>query len=62
LPFIAAALIYQDVYYLVRCAGIVTLVNPATGQLLKQGRAPEALSAYYASPVAADGKVFLASE
>jgi outer membrane protein assembly factor BamB len=46
---------------MVRDGGIITSLNPATGQLLKQGRSPEALGEYYASPVAADGKVFLAS-
>jgi outer membrane protein assembly factor BamB len=46
---------------MVRDGGIITSLNPATGQLLKQGRSPGALGEYYASPVAADGKVFLAS-
>jgi outer membrane protein assembly factor BamB len=61
LPYIPAPLVYRDVYYMVRDGGIVTSLNPATGQLLKQGRSPGALGEYYASPVAADGKVFLAS-
>jgi len=61
LPFIPAPLVYRDVYYMVRDGGIITSLNPATGQLLKQGRSPGALGEYYASPVAADGKVFLAS-
>jgi outer membrane protein assembly factor BamB len=61
LPFIPAPLVYRDVYYMVRDGGIVTSLNPATGQLLKQGRTPGALGEYYASPVAADGKLFLAS-
>jgi hypothetical protein len=61
LPFIPAPLVYRDVYYMVRDGGIITSVNPATGQLLKQGRSPGALGEYFASPVAADGKVFLAS-
>ncbi len=62
LPYIPAPLVYQDVYYMVRSGGIVTSLNPATGGLLKQGRSREALGEYYASPVAADGKVFLASD
>jgi outer membrane protein assembly factor BamB len=61
LPFIPAPLVYRDVYYMVRDGGIITSLNPATGQLLKQGRSPGALGEYYASPVAADGKVYLAS-
>ena len=60
LSFIPAPLLYRDVYYMVRDGGIITSLNPATGELLKQGRSP-ALGEYYASPVAADGKLFLSS-
>jgi outer membrane protein assembly factor BamB len=61
IPYIPAPILYQDVYYLVKTGGIITSLDPATGQLLKQGRSPSALGEYYASPVAADGKVFLAN-
>src|ERR1051326_3001765 len=61
LPYIPAPLIYRDVFYMVKDGGIITSLNPATGELLKEGRTSEALGEYYASPVAADGKVFLAS-
>jgi hypothetical protein len=62
LPYIPAPLVYQNVYYMVRTGGIITSLNPETGELLKEGRSREALGEYYASPVAADGKVYLASE
>ena len=61
LPYIPAPLIYQGVVYLVKTGGIVTSLDPATGRPLKVGRSPEALGEYYASPVAADGKIFLAN-
>ena len=61
LPFIPAPLIYQDVVYMVRSGGIITSLNVATGAMLKEGRTREALGEYEASPIAADGKVFLAS-
>ncbi|MBX3276451.1 MAG: PQQ-binding-like beta-propeller repeat protein [Acidobacteria bacterium] len=61
IPYIPAPLLYQDVYYMVKTGGIITSLDPATGRMLKQGRSPNALGEYYASPVAADGKVFLAS-
>jgi outer membrane protein assembly factor BamB len=61
LPYIPAPLVYNDVYYMVRDGGIVTSLDVATGKLLKEGRTKEALGEYYASPVAADNKVFLAS-
>jgi hypothetical protein len=61
LPYIPAPLVYRGVFYMVKDGGIVSSLDPETGKLLKQGRSPEALGEYYASPVAADGKVFLAS-
>ena len=61
LPFIPAPLVYKDVFYMVRDGGVVTSLDLATGHLLKEGRSREALGEYYASPIAADNKVFLAS-
>jgi outer membrane protein assembly factor BamB len=61
LPYIPAPLLYGDLFYMVRDGGIITAVDPATGELVKEGRNREALGEYQASPVAADGKVYLAS-
>jgi outer membrane protein assembly factor BamB len=60
-PNIPAPLVYGDVMYLMKESGIVSSVNPATGEVFKTGRTPEALEEYFASPVAADGKVFMVS-
>jgi outer membrane protein assembly factor BamB len=60
-PNIPAPLIYHGVMYLMKEGGIVTSLNPSSGQVLKMGRTPDALEDYYASPVAADGKIFLVS-
>jgi hypothetical protein len=60
-PYIPAPLLYQGVYYMVKTGGIVTALDPATGTLLKEGRATGALGEYYASPVAADGRVYVAN-
>ena len=60
-PSIPAPLIYRGVMYLMKEGGIVSTLDPANGQVLKQGRTPAALEDYYASPVAADGKIFLVS-
>jgi outer membrane protein assembly factor BamB len=60
-PYIPAPLLYQGVYYMVKTGGIVTTLDPATGTLLKEGRATGALGEYYASPVAADGRVYVAN-
>jgi outer membrane protein assembly factor BamB len=61
IPYIPAPLLYQGVYYMVKTGGIITSLEPATGRILKQGRSSGAVGEYYASPVAADGKVFLAN-
>jgi len=60
-PSIPAPLVYQGVMYLMKEGGIVSSLDPASGQVLKMGRTPDALEDYYASPVAADGKIFLVS-
>jgi outer membrane protein assembly factor BamB len=59
IPYIPAPLLYQGVYYMVKTGGIITSLDPASGRILKEGRSPGALGEYYASPVAAEGKVFL---
>ena len=62
LPEVASPILYRGVLYLVRNGGIVTALDPASGQVLKQGRLREALDGYYASPVAGDGKVYMVSD
>lgn len=61
LPYIPAPLLYQNVLYMVKDGGIITSLDVVTGRPLKEGRSPNALGEYHASPVAADGKVFLAN-
>jgi outer membrane protein assembly factor BamB len=41
---------------------IVTALHPETGMEFGQGRLKGAIDHYYASPVAADGKIFMSSE
>ena len=60
-PNIPSPLIYREVMYLMKEGGIVTSINPATGEVLKMGRTPEALEDYSASPVAGDGKIYMVS-
>jgi outer membrane protein assembly factor BamB len=48
--------------YLIKEGGILTALDPKTGAILKQERLTGALDEYYASPVGAAGKVFLASQ
>jgi len=62
LPNVPSPVLYRNVLYLMKEGGILTALDAATGALLKQGRIPGALDFYYSSPVAADGKIFTASQ
>ena len=59
---VPSPLLYGGVLYIVRNGGILTSFDPETGAVLKVGRVQGALGGYSASPVAAEGKLFLASE
>ncbi|HUP24508.1 MAG TPA: PQQ-binding-like beta-propeller repeat protein [Thermoanaerobaculia bacterium] len=61
LPWIATPILYRDVLFLVRDGGILTSYDPHTGKVLKRGRIEGALDGFSPSPVAADGKLYLAS-
>jgi len=62
LPNVPSPLLYQGVLYTLKEGGIFSSFDPKTGQVLKQGRLQGALGTYYSSPVAADGKIYLANE
>lgn len=61
-PQLPSPLLYGGVLYMINDNGIVTVLNPETGALIKQGRLTGALGAHFSSPVAADGHVFFTSE
>jgi outer membrane protein assembly factor BamB len=61
-PQLPSPLVYQGVLYMVNEGGIVTTLNPETGEVLKQGRLTGALGAYFASPIAGDGHIYFTSE
>jgi outer membrane protein assembly factor BamB len=61
LPNATSPLLYRGVIYMVKDGGVLTAVNPATGEALKQVRLKNAIDEYYASPAGADGKVWMVS-
>ena len=61
-PQLPSPLVYNDILYMVNDGGVVTSFNPETGEVISQGRLKGAVDQYYASPVAADGKIFMLSE
>jgi outer membrane protein assembly factor BamB len=58
IPQLPSTLLYRGVIYMINDGGILTTIDPVNGQPYKQGRLRGAVDKYYASPVAADGKVF----
>jgi outer membrane protein assembly factor BamB len=61
-PIVSSPLLYENILYTIKDGGILTSLDPATGKVLKSARVRDAIDNYYASPVAADGKIYLASE
>lgn len=59
-PYIPSPLIHDGVFYMVK-DGILTSLDPATGKQLKRGRLSDGSPKVYASPIAADGKLFIAT-
>lgn len=62
LPNIPSPVLYRGVLYVLKEGGILTAYNPADGAILKQGRVEGALDAYFASPIASDGKIITAAK
>ncbi len=63
IPQLPSPLLYEHTLYMVNDAGgLVTTLNPDTGALIQQGRLKLPSDRFYASPVAGDGKIFIASE
>ncbi len=61
LPYVPSPLLYEGRLYLVRDQGQMTSLEPKTGEpVYAQERLP-AGGNYYASPVAADGRIYVAS-
>lgn len=58
LPNVPSPLLYQGVLYLCKESGILTALDAKTGKVLKQARITGALGDYFASPIAADGRLF----
>ena len=61
-PQVPSTVLYHGVLFMVNDSGILISFDPATGAVLKQGRLKGAIDKYFASPIAADGRVFLVSQ
>lgn len=61
-PFCASPLCVGDVVFVVQDGGVLATLNARDGKVVRRDRLDGAGGAYYASPVAGDGKVYLVSE
>ncbi len=61
-PQVPSTLLYRGVLFMVNDSGILISFDPATGNVIKQGRLQGAIDKYFASPVGAAGKVWLVSQ
>ena len=60
-PEVATPLYYQGLLYLFKSGGIVTVVDPVSGEIANQGRIREAIGEYWSSPVATAGRIYVAN-
>lgn len=61
IPQLPSPLIYRGVLYMINEGGVLTTLDALTGKLYKQARLRGEADRYYASPVAADGKIYITS-
>jgi outer membrane protein assembly factor BamB len=61
IPEVPSPLLYRNRLYYVKNGGVLTCRDPQTGKALFEERL-DAPGGYYASPVAADGKIYTASD
>jgi outer membrane protein assembly factor BamB len=47
---------------LIKEGGMLTSIDPLTGEVFKRGRLPGASDQFFASPVAGEGKLYLSSQ
>ncbi len=62
LPNVPSPLVYRGVLYTLKEGGILSSYDIKTGAIVKQARISGALGEYFASPIAADGKIYTVSE
>jgi outer membrane protein assembly factor BamB len=61
LPYVPTPVFVDGFLYMVKNAGVFTVVDASTGAIGKSGRV-SGRGAYYASPVAGDGKIYVVDE
>jgi outer membrane protein assembly factor BamB len=60
--YMCTPLVYRGLVYIVKYNGVLSVYDAKTGEVKYQQRLADGKSAFTSSPIAADGKVYLASE
>jgi hypothetical protein len=60
-PQLPSPLLYKDILYMIDDVGFMTSFHPENGEVINQGRLRGAGSKFFASPVAADDKIYIPS-
>jgi hypothetical protein len=58
-PYVSTPVIYEDLLYMVKDGGVFTVVDPSNGTPVVEKRLRKGGKPVYASPVAADGKIYI---
>jgi outer membrane protein assembly factor BamB len=61
LPYVPSPLFYEGRVYIIRDGGMISSFDAKTGKVFYQQERLEATEKYYASPVAADGRIYVIS-
>jgi hypothetical protein len=61
-PQVPSTLLYHGTLFMINDGGILTSFDPATGNVIKQGRLKGAIDKYFASLVGADDKIWVLSQ
>ena len=61
-PVVSSPLLHDGLVYTVKDGGILTALDAETGRVVKQARLGAAVDSYYASPIAAAGRIYILSE
>jgi outer membrane protein assembly factor BamB len=62
IPQLPSVVKYRGVIYMINDSGVLTTLDANKGEVFKQARLRSVSDKYYASPVASDGKVYIASQ
>jgi outer membrane protein assembly factor BamB len=61
LPYVPSPIVYRDRFYMLRDGALMTCLDAKTGKPVYEAERMKAGARYYASPVAANGRIYLAA-